>query len=185
MQTEGKTDPDRKSLLNLAEVSILLDSYEDIFSDFDPSEYKERVVSDDFIAQVRKFTRRKSAEKMSLKLMMPLAQRNELTEKVIIRRLHSHFRNAYQRAITDIRQTNLRAMILCIIGIVMIFIATYFSLLMPVKPHLHFIIALFEPGGWFFIWTGLDHLLFSSKDAKRDKSFYSKMMKSEISFIAY
>lgn len=182
---ENGIEPDRKSLLALAEVSVLLDSYDDIFSDFDPSDYKERAVSDDFITQVRKFTRRKSAEIMSLKLLMPSAQRNEQTEKVIIRRLHSHFRNAYQHAISEIRKSNLRAIILCFIGIVMMFAATYISFITPEKPQLHFIVALFEPGGWFFIWTGLDHLLFSSKEAKIDKVFYSKMMKSEVNFIAY
>ena len=38
----------KQALLELAEISILLDSYDDIFSDFDPSPYSERTLSDDY-----------------------------------------------------------------------------------------------------------------------------------------
>ena len=45
----------QQSVLKLSEVSILIDSYDNIFSDFDPSEYSERTLSDGFIIQTKKF----------------------------------------------------------------------------------------------------------------------------------
>lgn len=49
----GISNVQDQSLLN-AEISILLRSYNDIFSDFDPSTYIDRTLSDDFINQAKK-----------------------------------------------------------------------------------------------------------------------------------
>lgn len=62
-KTEEINPVPKQSLLELAEVSILLDSYDDIFSDFDPSAYSERTLSDDFIIQAKKNFRNKSGNK--------------------------------------------------------------------------------------------------------------------------
>ena len=54
---EESTEP-KQSLLKLGEISILLDSYDDIFSDFDPSHYSERTLFDDFIVQSKKIKKK-------------------------------------------------------------------------------------------------------------------------------
>ena len=77
----------KQSLLKHAEISILLNSYSDIFSAFDPSEYSERTLSDDFVLQAQKFSKTKDGNKMSLKLLLPASARKEQDEKVIIKRL--------------------------------------------------------------------------------------------------
>ncbi len=58
-KTEEVNPDSKKSLLKLAEISILLNSYNDIFSAFDPSEYAERTLSDDFIIQTKNFSKSK------------------------------------------------------------------------------------------------------------------------------
>ena len=94
----------KKSLLELAEISILLDSYDDIFSDFDPNEYSERALSDDFIIQAKKFSKNKIGNKMSLRLLLPLNKRNEQEEKVIIKRLHSYFKGVHQTLESEVKK---------------------------------------------------------------------------------
>ena len=175
----------RKSLLELAEVSILLSSYNDIFSDFDPSSYSERTLSDDFIVQAKKFTKDKDDNKMSLKLLIPASSRNDKEEKVIIKRLHSHFKEIYQQLATDKRKTNIRGVILTVTGITFMMAASYLSFIKAEKFHVHFLFVLFEPAGWFLLWAGLDHLVYLSKSTKKDIDFYSKMIKSEIKFFTY
>ena len=182
---EGINPVPQQSLLKLAEVNILLDSYDDMFSDFDPSEYAERTLSDDFIIQAQKISKNKDGTKISLKLLIPALARNEADEKVIIKRLYSHFNNAYLQAKGDVRKSNIKGILLTSIGTAFMVIASYLSFMKPEKYHVHFLIVLFEPGGWFLLWAGLDHLVYRSKITKNDIDFYAKMVKSEIKFITH
>lgn len=175
----------KKSLLELAEISILLDSYNDIFSDFDPSPFSERILSDDFIVQAKKFSKDKGGNKMSLKLLLPASARNEQDEKIIIKRLHSHFKDIYQQLADDRRRTNIKGAVLIGIGITFMMIASYLSFMKIEKFHAHFLLVLFEPAGWFLLWVGLDYLVFLSRSTKKDIEFYAKMVKSEIKFYTY
>ena len=179
------SDESKQSLLKLAEISILLDSYDSIFSDFDPSPYSERTLSDDFIIQSKKISRNKSGKRMSLRLLLPADKRNEEEEKVIIKRLHSYFKSVHQELTFEVREINKRGFYLTVTGIILMMAASYISYLNTQKFHIHLLLVLFEPAGWFLLWAGLDHLVYSSKETKKDLSFYSKMTKSEIKFLTY
>ncbi|MDP1747739.1 MAG: hypothetical protein Q8L90_19345 [Bacteroidota bacterium] len=184
-KTENKDTTAKQSLLELAEVSILLDSYDDIFSDFDPSAYSERTLSDDFIFQVKKISGNKSRSKLSLKLLLPANMRNETDEKAIIKRLHSYFKNVHQVLGSEVKKTKTKGLTLTGIGIAIMVAASYISFMKPEKYPIHFLLVLFEPAGWFLLWTGLDLLVFSSKETKKDLDFYLRMIKSEIKFFTY
>ena len=184
-KTEEINPVPQQSLLKLAEVSILLDSYDDIFSDFDPSPYSERTLSDDFIIQAKKFSRNKSENKMSLRLLLPANKRKEQEEKMIIKRLHSYFKSVHQALKSEVKKANIRGLILTLIGTIVMIAASYISFMKPEKYHVHFLLVLFEPAGWFLLWTGFDHLVNSPKETKRDIDFYAKMIKSEIIFLTY
>ena len=175
----------RKSLLELAEISVLLSSYDDIFSAFDPSEYSEKTLSDDFIIQAKNILRNKIGNKMSLKLLLPENKRNEEKEEVIVKRLHSYFKNIHQQLESEVRKRNQRGWILTVVGVVIMGLASYISFMKPEKYHVHFLLVLFEPGGWFLLWAGLDHLVWSSKETKKDLAFNLRMAKSEIKFFTY
>lgn len=175
----------QQSLLKLTEVSILLDSYDDIFSDFDPSPYSERTLSDDFIIQVKKFARNKIGNKMLLRLLLPANKRKEQEEKVIVKRLHSYFKSVHQALKSEGKKANTRGLILTLIGTSVMIAASYISFMKPEKYHVHFLLVLFEPAGWFLLWTGFDHLVNSPKETKNDIDFYATMIKSEINFLTY
>ena len=170
-------------LLKHAEINILLSSYNDIFSDFDPSAYSERTLSDDFIIQAKKISKNKSGKNMSLRLLLPANKRNEQDEKLIIERLNAFFRNIYKQLKSEIRKSNAKGLTLIVIGVILMIAASYISFIKPEKYHVHLLLVLFEPAGWFLLWFGLDHLVYSSKNTKRDLDFYLKMTNSEINFI--
>ncbi len=183
--TEEINPESKQSILKLAEISILLSSYNDIFSAFDPNEYSERTLSDDFIIQAKNLSKSKDGNKISLKLLLPDSARKEQDEKVIIIRLHSHFKEAYQQVQNEVKKTNRKGIIFTIIGIALMLTASYLSFMKAEKYHIHFLLVLFEPAGWFLLWIGLEHLVYSSKETKKDLNFYSKMTKSEINFLTY
>lgn len=175
----------KQSLLKLAEINILLSSYNDIFSDFDPSAYADRVLSDDFIIQAKKISKTKSGNKMLLRLLLPANKRNEQDEKVIIKRLYSYFKSVHQQLESEVRKTNTRGFILTLIGIIIMIAASYISFMKPEKYNMHLLLVLFEPAGWFLLWAGLDHLVYSSKETKKELDFNLKMAKSEINFFTH
>ena len=183
-QEETTTVPNQ-ALLELAEVSILLDSYDDIFSDFDPSLYSERALSDDFIEQVKKITGSKKGNKMILRFLLPANMRNEQQEKIIVKRLHSYFKSAHQQLESEVKGINKSGLVLIFIGIFMMLAASYISFMQHEKYLVHFLLVLFEPAGWFFLWAGLDRLVFSSKGTKKELDFYLRITKSEIKFFTY
>ena len=184
-KTEEINPDSKQSLLKLAEISILLNSYNDIFSAFDPSEYSERTLSDDFIIQAKNFSKNKNGHKMSLKLLLPVSARNEQDEKIIIKRLHSHFKDAFHQVESQVKKTKRKGILLTVIGIVLMLTASYLSFMKPEKYHIHFLIVLFEPAGWFLLWAGLDNLVYQSKSTKKDFDFYSKMARCEIKYFTY
>ncbi len=175
----------KEYLLKHAEINILLRSYSDIFSDFDPSAYAKRTLSDDFIIQTKKISKTKSGNKMLLRLLLPANKRNEQDEKVIVERLYSYFKNVHQQLVSEVRKITIRGLILTMTGTVIMIAASYISFIKPEKYAVHLLLVLFEPAGWFLLWFGLDHLVYSSKDTKKELSFYSKMIKSEIIFFTH
>ncbi len=177
----GISNAQNQALLN-SEISILLRSYNDIFSDFDPNTYIDRTLSDDFINQAKKMFINKIGKQLTLKLHLPANMRNEADEKIIIKGLHSHFNTMHQQLKSDLKKTNKIGWILTLSGIIIMIAASYLSFMKPDKYHAHLLIVLFEPAGWFLLWTGLDHLVYSLKETKKDRSFYSGMAKSEIIF---
>lgn len=180
--TEEINPVPKEYLLKHAEINILLSSYNDIFSDFDPSAYAERTLSDDFIIQTKKISKTKSGNKMLLRLLLPANKRNEQDEKVIVERLHSYFKNVHQQLVSEVRKINIRGLILTLTGTVIMIAASYISFIKPEKYPVHLLLVLFEPAGWFLLWVGLDHLVYSSKEPKKELDFYSRMTKSEIKF---
>lgn len=183
---EHKSNSDSKSyVLKLTEISILLNSYDDIFSDFDPSVYSERIISDDFLLQVIKFSKNKEGNKMSLNLLLPAKVRDEHYEKVITKRLHTCFRDMYNQLSKNKRISNRKGFILAFSGFLLVIIASYLSFIKDQKYSIHLLLVLFEPAGWFLLWAGLDHLVYQSKSVRNELQFYSKMIKCEIRFLTY
>jgi len=172
-----------KEIPDIFEISIWLDSYNDIFSDFDSRPLSERTVSDDFLTEVRKVCDEKSRNKIHLKLSVPENQRNTDDEKVIIKRLHLYFRNSHHLIKNKVKQKNIRGLYFIITGTLLMLCASYISFLKPEKFYIHTLLILFEPAGWFFLWTGLEHLIYSSKSKKADLIYYNKMSEALIRFI--
>lgn len=163
-------------------VSIWLDSYDDIFSDFDPRPYSERNISDDFIDETKKFYSEKESDVQLFILLMPEARRNKETEAVIIKRLNHYFKKNYQNMLVLQGSENRKGILFLITGILMMIIAGYISLIKSGDLLLHTLFVIFEPAGWFLMWVGFDTLLHYSKKEKPEVSLFNKMTKSKISF---
>jgi len=168
------------------EISIWVDSYDDIFSDFDPRPYSERILSEDFIAELRRVSIEEESEEVSeLHLLIPEKSRKEEVEAVIVKRIHAYFRKGGHTLFSRIRRTRGRAVLMAIAGMTMILLASYISGIQMDKFYMKILLVLFEPAGWFFVWTGMDDLFLASRKRKRELEFFSKMSKTKVVFSSF
>ena len=173
------------SFLKLSEIRIQINSYDDIFSDFDPNVYAERTLSDDFLLHAKKISKNIRGKKMSLRFLLPENKRNQEEEKAIIKRLQFYFKSVHQQLKAAISKTKRSGFIFSISGVALMIAASYISFSKPEQYFIHLMLILFEPAGWFLLWVGLDLLVYSSKETGKELSFYSKMIKSEINFFTH
>jgi hypothetical protein len=166
-----------------AAVNIWLDSYDDIFSDFDSNSYSEKTLSDDFISQAKKIAINKVGKEVSLRFFIPLNKRNEADEKIISKRLNGYFNKMHQQLKAEIKKINCKGLLLSFVGISLMIVASYISFVKSQQYYVHLLLVFFEPAGWFLLWAGLDNLFYNSKDAKKQLSFYSKMTNATIEFL--
>ncbi|MEM0372876.1 MAG: hypothetical protein QXO69_03520 [archaeon] len=192
MPEDGKKRPvevdrrmEARELLSKSEVSLWLDTYEDVFSDFDPRPYDHRALSDDFLQEAKRATREISDEKLELRFLMPAHQRDYSLENVIRHRLHEHFRKHARILEKEMKKVFIKAVLFLMIG----FSLMIASALMQGHSASDFAFSLvriiMEPSGWFMMWYGFDQVFYSSKEIKPDLTFNEKMAKAEITFDSY
>jgi hypothetical protein len=161
------------------EILVNLESYGDIFSDFDPRPYSQRSLSADFLFECKKASLDK--KKVKLKFFVPKNRRNSATERAVKNKLKEHFRRHFIEKKSERNK-------MVSIGFSWFFAGTVIIVLTALFMEsqksflLDLLITLGHPAGWFFMWEGLDKLLIDSKNKKEDYSFYKKMADANISF---
>lgn len=175
----------REKLLHLAEISLILDNYDDIFSDFDPRPYSQRALSYDFLQEIKRASRDKNYGKFSLKFLVPKKRRNEEHEIQIKKRLKEHFRKHHNLLNKEVKTIKRKGFIFTVIGSLMVLASSYIVSKHPSNLIINFLEILLQTSGWFTAWTGLDQIYYTAQDKKEDLVFYEKMSKCKIGFLRY
>ncbi|HSF89180.1 MAG TPA: hypothetical protein VLA46_07165 [Saprospiraceae bacterium] len=184
--TNSASDSSSREVNNKnVEINVWLDSYDEMFSDFDPRPYAKRTVSDDFIIQVRKIVKDRYREKMTLQLLLPETVRNKQDEDVIAERIHTYCNLIKDQLLEEKRKIMRAGFILTVTGIVFMLIASYVSFLKSDTFYTHALLILFEPAGWFMLWMGLDKMVYYSGSKRKELDFYTHMASTEILFGTY
>lgn len=167
---------------NEPEISIWIDRYDDVFSEFDSRPFAERALSDDFLREVRKMTSEKSRGGIRLRFHVMEEQRNAESEAVILSILNKHFRQIAAELREDQKKTIQKGYMFMGIGFGLIsfifLLTTYFE----EHSYLNGATLMLEPVGWFTTWTGLDYVFQISKKEKSAIDFNLKMAQAKISF---
>ncbi|HIH39843.1 TPA: hypothetical protein HA219_03945 [Candidatus Woesearchaeota archaeon] len=185
MAKEVQTTLEQTALLKKSEISLSLDNYDDIFSDFDPRPFSQRALSDDFLIEAKKASRDKVSG-IELNFLIPKSVRKPSEENIIKKRLKDHFKKHYhseKQETLNIRRFGAR---FAGIGIVLMFLATFILFRFPDKSFvMNFLVVLLEPAGWFLLWEGLNQVIFEPRKHREDMEFYRKMSSCEINFFEY
>jgi hypothetical protein len=180
------SEKEKTELLKQSEISLILDTYDDIFSDFDPRPYSERALSDDFLIEAKKAMKDKPSGIVELKFLIPTHERDLINEVLIKKRLREHFKKHINLIGNERKKARKKGAILAFVGMILMFLASFIILKYSDKQLLFsFLITLLEPASWFLFWEGLNYAIFESRSLNPDLEFYKRMSKCEISFRAY
>lgn len=164
-------------------MSLILDTYNDIFSSFDPRDYAEKSFSDDFLDECKKIVIDKWVDVIELRLMIPESQRQEWYEWVIKKRLHSYF--LQQSHLTEKRRKyalyHARYLIWLWIGLW--FFIAYIVRILPVWT---FATVIGEPISWLLLWNWVERLMkFYDWSEWSEDSYVHKLSHAKIHFYGY
>lgn len=168
---------------DLKEIGIVIDTWDDVFSDFDPRPLGERMVSGDFIDELKKRYKETLSGDFVITIYAPISLKSEESEHLVINRLRKYFRHKFlqkKKVITIIR---IRGIIFFMVGICslsFLTIATYFRFLGELELQISSII--FMPLGWFGIWEGLSKLVDTSPIVIQDAKLFEKLLKTTYHF---
>ncbi|MBN2517510.1 MAG: hypothetical protein JXB14_01555 [Candidatus Altiarchaeota archaeon] len=185
---QDEYEQNKQRLLDMSEISVILDTYDDIFSDFDPRTYSERQLSEDFLSEAKRMSKDRRVGKtdgVELTLLIPSKLKDPKEELVIEKRLHRHFQKHHNLLHKDVSKIKRRGALLVFFGMLMITVATFMYPMHGDSIPATLLIVIFEPAGWFTMWTGMDHIFHTWNNEKDDLDFYDKMAKCKISFLPY
>ncbi|MBU1043158.1 MAG: hypothetical protein KJ915_02015 [Candidatus Omnitrophica bacterium] len=165
------------------EVVIAIDTWDDIFSDFDPRPLSERVLSEDFIIELKQRYRETSKGDFIVTICAPKLLEDKKSEHTVSKRLKRHFlHRALMRKKENLR-IRVKGVIFVLCGICFLTFLTliaYYKLFNDLAINIISIVVM--PLGWFGIWEGFSKIVDPTVAAIREEKFYTKLSKAQYRF---
>jgi hypothetical protein len=179
--------PHSIQIKDFQEITVAIDTLDDIFSDFDPRPLHQRALSEDFLKEIQKFYKESAMGKIIVVFLGPVGlkeilEKNQL-EKMIIGHLHQEFRSRSQqatKAINGIRTTGVRFIIFGAILLITLTLLQIFQFFPQLGLKLG--TELLMPLAWFGMWEGFSHLVETPYRLKEEVMMYDKLAKAQYSF---
>ncbi|MBN1521276.1 MAG: hypothetical protein JW928_01985 [Candidatus Aureabacteria bacterium] len=168
---------------DIKEISVAIDTWDDIFSDFDPSPFKDRALSEDFILELKKRYREKRTGLFTITIYAPRALQNRTTQTTVVQRLRRYFRHRYLQRKKEIMRIRLKGALFVLVGIsflTFLTLITYFNTFNELSIEILGII--FMPLGWFGIWEGFSKIVDTSPVFIQEEAFFEKLSKASFRF---
>jgi len=175
-----KTD---QRLKDLKEIAVVIDTWDDVFSDFDPRPLSERTVSGDFVEELTKRYRETRRGDFNISMYAPISLKDEQSERMVRHRLKQHFQHRFLQKKKEIMRLRLRGALFVSIGIAslsFLTLATYYKFLSDITVEILAIVLM--PLGWFGFWEGLSKLVDTSPAFLQDEKLFEKLGKATYKF---
>jgi hypothetical protein len=166
----------------MTELNLWLDSYDDIYSDFDSRHFLKRRISEDFLQELRTEMKYKEHHASDMVLLLPQEQRNEATEKIIVNSLADFFNSRFQFFRDKCRVKLNNGILLFVTGVIIMLLNSWVSYQSPESFPVVFLKILLEPAGWFLIWAAFDFLFYDFTELKKEKDFYKELCEMHVRF---
>jgi len=162
------------------EIDIALDTYDDLFSDFDIRGYGERALSKDFLDELRvRLRRSKAAPGNDIVFLIPAERRVPPAEELIVRRLRVFFADRsdhYRRENAKAERLSLAFVAIGVVLSVAANLAVARAGLLPIFSDFVLIPS------WFFVWTGLETFVKGRMTIRQKRKYYAALSGSRLGF---
>lgn len=165
-------------------VQIWLDSYDEMFSDFDPRPYSKRMWSDDFIFQIKKVIKDHRREVKVFRILLPATEKNERIERTVADRLTEFLVHRKLEILAARKKAISNGIYYILMGTIVIISYEYINRWDEEEFSWHVLLGVLEPLGWFLVWLGLDTLM-DSRKTNQDLGFFDKLASAKIEFAIY
>ena len=173
----------KQRLDDINAISIAIDTYDDIFSDFDPRDILDRDLSEDFINELGHRHRQSPKGKYDVVLVAPKAIEDPAAEKKIISRLNRYFHQKYLRYKKTIDDLRVRGGIYVVFGMMLLAALTFLAYYQKLdKLTLELVGIIFMPLGWFGIWEGFSKMIDIPFKLNNDTQVYKRLSKASYKF---
>lgn len=167
---------------DMKELELWLDSYDDIYSDFDSRHYVKRRISEDFLHELRTEMKYKEHYASDMVLLLPQNCRDQTSEKIIADSLSDFFSNLFRFHHDKCRKKLSNGILLFVLGICIMLLNSWISYRFAESFPVIGLRVLLEPAGWFFLWAALDFLFYDFTELKKERNFYKGLSEMHIHF---
>jgi hypothetical protein len=182
MAEDAKAD---KPLEQLREITVALDSYEDIFSDFDPRPYNERELSEDFLKAIHRRYMEGKRGRFELRFTIPAAERDVKEEALIKRRLREHFSFMLRTEQEAVSSTRKRGYAYISLGTAVLLANTFALFVLNEASIIYQILSiLLVPAGWYGTFTGIGKVIDDPVEAENRGKLYEKFEHADYIFMS-
>lgn len=179
----NESDGKIASIMN--SVSLALDTYDDIFSDFDTSPYEKRIISDDFTREIEKRYNENKKGEFEVLFSLPERLRSQKVEGIIRKRIKEHYKNKEKEVDERISKLKKIGKDRIIFGVILSIFEVLIRLKFLEAGLISEILAvLLIPAGWFSVWTGYEHFFDRPREFFERKDFYKRFEKAEYTFVS-
>ncbi|MFH2137855.1 MAG: hypothetical protein ABII88_05050 [Candidatus Omnitrophota bacterium] len=167
----------------LKDVAIAIDTWNDVFSDFDPRPLSERTLSEDFIIELKQRYRETGKGDFIVTICAPQALDDKKSERIVAKRLKRHFLHRALIRKKDNLNMQVRGFVFVLCGIgflTFLTLAAYYKLFSDLIINVLGIVVM--PLGWFGIWEGFSKIVDIKPSLKQEEMFYQKLAKAQYRF---
>jgi len=167
----------------LREIAIAIDTWDDVFSDFDPRPLSERALSEDFIIELKQRYRETSRGDFVVTICAPQSLDDKKSERIVAKRLKRHFMHRVLLRKKENIRIRIRGFIFVLCGIcflTFLTLAAYFKIFSDLALNIISIVVM--PLGWFGIWEGFSKIVDTRSPFLSEEAFYEKLAKAQYRF---
>lgn len=166
----------------MADIKLWLDSYNDIYSDFDSRHYLKRRISEDFLDELRNALKISELHIGEIIFLLPSNERDEASEKIIAKGLNDYFKKQYLFHKNKCQRKLNKGILLFANGVFIMLLNSWCSFQYKETFVIIFLRILLEPAGWFLLWAAFDFLFYDFNKLKIIRNFYLQLGNAKIAF---
>jgi hypothetical protein len=162
------------------EIAIALDTYDDLFSDFDIRGYGVRALSKDFLDELRVRLRRSwTKPDLNIVLLIPASGRNADDEALIVSRIRAFFVERRESYLREDKRAKFRSLLFVAIGLALSVAGNVFVERIATLPLFNDFLLI---PSWFFVWSGFELFNKNREEIGRKKKYYAALSDSRTTF---